>query len=445
MLTFKGGVHLNEKKELTKNRPIREILSKDILVFPLSQHIGRPAECIVKVGDEVKVGQIIGKAQEGVSASVVSSVSGTVKSIEKRLTVTGNYEDCIVIQNDYKYTTIDDFGKDRDYKQLSRDEIINIIKDAGIVGYGGACFPTHIKLSPKNIDDIDYVLVNGSECEPYLTSDYRLMLEKTDELINGLEIILKLFPKAKGVICIEDNKKDVYNIIKNKLENNYSIDVNLTHTKYPEGAERQLIYAITKRKLNSKYLPSDFSCLVQNVATVIAIYEAVSKSTPLIYKVMTVAGDGFNDNVNLKIRLGNDYNRIIEEVGGFKKDVEKLISGGPMMGNSIYDLNIPVAKNSSALLSFVKDPLRNEKETNCINCGRCVTACPENLVPTMMFNKVKRNDIEGFVKLYGTECIMCGSCSYVCPAKKPLTQYFKSFLPKAKAYINEQSEEKNKK
>ena len=442
MLSFRGGVFLDEKKELLKDRPIRSSNTKELLTYPLSQHIGKPAKAIANVGDEVKVGQIIAEADGFISANVLSSVSGKVKTIEKKLCSNGKISDCIIVENDYKYTTIDGFGKERDYKSLSREEILDIIKAAGIVGLGGACFPTHVKLNPKDKDAIDYVLVNASECEPYLNSDNRLLLEETDMLILGLEIILKLFPHAKGIICIEDNKKEAYKEIQKKISNNMSISCVLTKTKYPQGGERQLIYAVTKRKLNSKLLPADVGVIVHNVATTVAIAYAVAKSEPLINKVMTLAGDGLKDNINVKVRLGISYKELAEEVGGLKDEVKKMINGGPMMGISLYDLDVPVAKNSSSLLCFREDFLDKLTETNCINCGRCSNVCPENLIPTMMYKAAKNNKTEEFLKLYGTECIECGSCSYVCPAKLPLVQYFKMMKPKAIAYEKELAEKK---
>ena len=442
MFSFKGGVFLDEKKELLKDRPIRSSNTKELLVFPLSQHIGKPAKAIVKVGDEVKQGQIIAEADGLISANVLSSVSGKVKALENRLCSNGKIVESIIIENDFKYQTINGFGKERDYKSLSREEIIDIVRDAGIVGLGGACFPTHVKLNPKDKDAIDYVLVNASECEPYLNSDNRLLLEEADMLILGLEIILKLFPHAKGIICIEDNKREAYKEIQKRLENNMSISCVLTKTKYPQGGERQLIYAVTKRKLNSKLLPADVGVIVQNVATTIAIAYAVSKSEPLTSKVMTLAGDGLKDNINVKVRLGISYKDLADEVGGLKDNVKKMINGGPMMGISLYDLDVPVAKNSSSLLCFREDPIKELHQTNCINCGRCSSVCPENLIPTMMYKVSKNNKVEEFLKLYGVECIECGSCSYVCPAKLPLVQYFKMMKPKAQALEKELAEKK---
>jgi len=434
MFTFKSGVHPKDNKELSKYRPIRIVKPKNIVSYPVSQHIGAAAKEIVKIGDDVLVGQIIAEADGFVSANVLSTVSGKVKSIENRLTVDGKINKCIIVENNFEYKTIENYGNDRDYKTLSREEIIDIVKNAGIVGLGGACFPTHVKLSPKNFDNIEYVLINAIECEPYLTSDYRALLELTDNIIKGTEILLKLFPKAKAIICIEDNKKDAFELINKKLTNNMSITSALLKTNYPQGGERQLIYAITNRKLNSKILPADLGVIVQNVSTVIAIYNAVCKNIPLISKVITITGDAVNDTANIDVGFGMTYQELLDDIGGFKTEPEKIINGGPMMGTAIYDLSVPIAKNSSSILAFKNDELKSYKETNCINCGRCTFACPINLTPVILYKKCKSNDIESFIKLYGQECIECGACSYVCPAKLPLTQYFKNYKILSKNY-----------
>ena len=442
MYTFNHGVHPNEQKELTKNKAIRVVSAGKTLVFPMQQHIGQIAKQRVKVGDNVLVGEIIGEATGNISANVLSSVSGKVIAIEERLTVGGNKTECVVIENDEKYDAIKGYGVDRDFNTLSNDEIINIIKDAGIVGLGGAAFPTHVKLKPKEPDKIDYVLVNGAECEPYLTSDYRLMIEETEMLIKGLQSILKLFPNAKGIICVEDNKKDAFDKITKACSGIINIETALMKTKYPQGGERQLIFAITGRKINLDTLPAMAGCIVDNVDTVISIGYAVCKSMPLLRRIMTISGDAFNENANLNVRFGISYKEVVEAVGGFNSEPQKIISGGPMMGMPIYDLDIPVSKNSSALLALKKDPLERDKETNCINCGRCVSACPINLVPTLMYKAAKFSDFDKYLKLNGPECITCGSCSYVCPAKKPLTPYFVYMKSAVRKYLDSKKEVK---
>ena len=444
MLTFKHGVHPIDKKELSKDKLIRVVKPGKTLVFPMQQHIGAKAKPIVKVSDKVLLGQIIGEADGPFSANVLSTVSGKVVAIENRMTVSGQSVESIVIENDEKDDAITGYGIERDYNSLSNEEIIKIVKDAGIVGLGGACFPTHIKLTPKDSSKIDYVLVNGAECEPYLTSDYRLMIEETESIVKGLECILKLFPNAKGIICVEDNKKDAYEKLTSACSSVSNIETALLKTKYPQGGERQLIYAVTGRKLNVSMLPADVGCLVDNVDTVISIYNAVCKSIPLIRRIMTLSGDAFKETANLNVRLGMSYNEVIDAVGGFKVEPKKMISGGPMMGLPIFSLDMPVSKNSSALLAFEKDSLTNIKQTNCINCGRCVEACPINLLPTRMYKATKADNFEEYIKLNGLECIMCGSCSYACPAKLPLTPYFSYMRVATKNYLTNKKEKETK-
>ncbi|MDD5934203.1 MAG: electron transport complex subunit RsxC [Clostridiales bacterium] len=423
--TFKGGIHPNEGKGCSQDKPTTILLPKGDLVYPMVQHIGAPAKPIVAKGDKVLVGQKIAEAGGFVSACVISSVSGTVKAVEPRLTVMGNMVESIVVENDNEYTTVEGMGTKRDYTKLSKEEIRNCVKEAGIVGMGGAGFPTHIKLTPKNDDAIEYVIVNGSECEPYLTSDYRMMIEEPDKLVGGLKIILSLFPNATGIIAIEDNKPEAIKVMKNAVSNEKNIEVKVLKTKYPEGAERHLIYATTGKKINSSMLPADAGCVVNNVDTVISIYLAVAESTPLIRRVVTVSGDAVKDSKNFMVRTGTSYSELAEAAGGFVETPDKLISGGPMMGLAIYSLDLPVTKVSSALLAFKKDEVEAMPQTNCIHCGRCAKVCPSRLVPQKLMQCAIRFDNEGFEKLHGMECYECGSCTYVCPAGVHLTQAFK--------------------
>ncbi|MBB2184324.1 electron transport complex subunit RsxC [Lachnospiraceae bacterium MD1] len=419
--TFPGGIHTYDGKNLSKDKPTRVLLPKGNLVFPLVQHIGAPAKPIVAKGDKVLVGQKIAEAGGFISANIISSVSGTVKEIEKRLTVQGNMVESIVIENDNEYQTIEGFGKERDYTKLTKDEIRNIVKEAGIVGLGGAGFPTHVKLTPKDDSKIDYVIVNGAECEPYLTSDYRMMLEEPEAIIGGLKIMLQLFEKAKGIIAVEDNKPDAIQKLRELTAKESRIEVRSLKTKYPQGGERQLVYAVTGRKLNSKKLPSDVGCVVDNVDTVISIYMAVARSTPLIRRIVTVTGDAVKTPQNFNVAIGIDYGELIEAAGGFIERPEKIISGGPMMGTAIYSTNVPVTKITSAITAFLHDQAAVE-ESPCIRCGKCVQKCPLQLMPYQLAALSNRSDEEGFTKLDGLECCGCGCCSYVCPAKRSLSQ-----------------------
>lgn len=422
--TFKGGIHPYDGKEYAKDKKIKTMEASPEVVFPLSQHIGAPAKAIVKAKDEVKVGQIIGEAQGFVSANVISSVSGTVKSIEPRLDASGNYKDSIVIINDGQYTKSYD-EHINDISSLSNDEILTKIKAAGIVGRGGAGFPTHVKLSPKDRNKIDYIIVNGAECEPYLTSDYRLMLERSQQIIAGLNIILKLFPNAKGIIGIEDNKPEAIQLLTQICVNETKIEVKSLPTKYPQGGERSLIYVTTGRKIYSKMLPADAGCIVDNVATTIAIYQAVKFDQPLISTVMTLTGDAMNTPCNVEVPTGTNFQYILDQNGGLKNEPEKIISGGPMMGMALMSLDIPTTKTSSSILAFTKDEVAANEPTPCIHCGRCVDVCPSRIVPQLMYRYSEKNDLKGFVKVNGMECIECGCCSYICPAKRNMTQSFR--------------------
>lgn len=423
--TFKGGAHPYEGKELSMANPIQVMMPKEELVFPMSQHIGAPATPVVAVGDTVKMGQIIGEASGFISANIISSVSGEVKAVEPRLLSSGAKATCVVIANDGNYEPVEGLGEDRDYTQLSKEEIRQIIKDAGIVGMGGAGFPTNVKVSPKNEDDIDYVIVNGAECEPYLTSDYRLMLERPEELVKGLRVVVSLFQNAKGVIAIEDNKPDAIAKLQYLTSDDPNIEVKVLKTKYPQGAERQVIYVVTGRKIHSKMLPADAGCIVDNVQTILAIHDAVCKSTPSMSRVITLTGDAMARPQNYEVKFGMSHAELLEEAGGLKCDAEKLISGGPMMGMAMYDLNTPVTKTSSSILAMSKDEVAMNEPTNCIRCGRCADVCPSHLVPKLMAEAAMRDDLDYFQKLNGMECYECGTCTYVCPAKKRLTQIFK--------------------
>lgn len=424
VLTFKGGVHPKDGKILSKTKAIQELLPTGEIVIPLSQHIGAPANPIVAVGDRVLVGQKIGEASGFISANIHSSVSGTVKKIEPRLVTKGTNVMSVVIENDNLYE--EQAWDLKDYLEMTKEEKLEAIKEAGIVGMGGAGFPTNVKLSPKNPDEINYIIVNGAECEPYLTSDYRRMVEQPEVLIEGLKIILSLFDNAKGIIAVEDNKLDVIINLKKLTKKEDNIEIKAVYTKYPQGGERALIYALTGRQVNSSMLPADVGCVVNNVDTVFAIYNALINHKPLISRIVTVSGDDICEPGNFLVPIGTNVNEVIEAAGGFKKEPEKIICGGPMMGTAIFSTDIPVTKGTSAILAFKKDDVARSEATSCINCGKCLSVCPGRVMPSRLADYAEHGDVESFVENYGMECCECGCCSYICPAKRNLTQSIKS-------------------
>ena len=424
-LTFVGGIHPYDGKDLSKDKPIQDVLPKGDLVYPLSQHIGAPAKPIVQKGDKVLVGQKIAESNGFVSAPIYASVSGTVKAIEPHRVVTGDSIMSIVIENDGLYEEVG-FYPIAPLEKLTKEEIIDIVREAGIVGMGGAGFPTHVKLSPKEPENIDYVIVNCAECEPYLTSDYRRMKEEPEKVIGGLKIMLRLFDNAQGILAVEDNKPDCIALLKQLTREEKNISVKALKTKYPQGAERQMIYATTGRKIDSTKLPADGGCVVNNVDTVVAIYRAVAEGRPLMERIVTVTGDAIRNPRNFRVRIGTSYSELVEEAGGFRVQPEKIICGGPMMGFGMFDLNVPTTKTSTALLALSHDDVSAMEPGPCINCGRCVEACPGRVIPSQLADFAEHFDEEGFLENNGMECCECGCCSFVCPAKRPLTQEIKS-------------------
>ncbi len=430
ILTFKGGVHPYDGKELSKDVAVRKILPEGELVFPVSQHIGAPAKPVVEVGERVLKGQLIAGADGFVSANIHSSVSGTVKKIEKRLVPNGSKVLSIIIENDNLY---EEYNYEPNNEPWSKDTIRKAVKDCGVVGLGGACFPTHVKLTPKDDKSIDYVIVNAAECEPYITSDYRRLVEQPSEVIEGLKIVLKLFENAKGVIAVENNKPDVIENLKKLTEKEDKISVAELKTKYPQGSERHIIYAVTKRKINSSMLPADAGCIVDNVDTIYNIYRAVKFNKPLTERIVTVSGDGINSPCNLEVPFGTSHAQLVKEAGGMDENVEKIISGGPMMGQAMFSLEVPVIKGSSALLAFKQDEISRATMTNCLNCGKCAMVCPEGLICAKLAHAADANDMESFVKMHGMECIECGTCNYNCPANRNITQSVRTMKRKVQA------------
>lgn len=421
LLTFKGGIHPNDGKSLAKDKAIVTVMPKGDLIYPLSQHIGAPASPIVSVGDHVLKGQKIAEAGGFVSAPIHASVSGTVKAIEPHFNPTGSKVNCIVVENDGEYQEVE-YTPAKPLDELTKEEILNLIGEAGIVGMGGAGFPTKVKLSPKEPEKIEYVIANCAECEPYITADYRRMLENPEELVSGMKVVLKLFDNAKGIFGVEDNKPDCIAKLKELTKDEPRMEVLALKTKYPQGAERQLIFATTGRAINSSMLPADAGCVVDNVETLIGIHHAVIDGRPVMEHIVTVSGDGVKDPGNFKVLFGTNQRELVEAAGGFLGEPEKVISGGPMMGFAMFTLDTPITKTSSSILCLTKDEVAANEPSACINCGRCVEVCPSRIIPSRLADFAEHHNEEAFTKWEGLECVECGSCSYVCPAKRQLKQ-----------------------
>ena len=418
MKTFKRGVHPRGNKELTKDLPLWSFpMPKDVYIS-LSQHIGAPAELVVAVGDKVKAGTLVGKAKGFVSANVFSSVSGEVKGIVKRPNVFGMMIDHVYIENDFLY-------EEENLPVLenpTKEEIIKRVSDAGIVGMGGATFPAHVKFQPK--EEIDYLIVNGAECEPYLNCDYRLMLEHTDEIIEGALLIKKALNAKKVYIGVENNKKDAINLLKSHTKD--GVEIYPLKTKYPQGAEKQLIYALTKRKVECGKLPASARVVVSNIQTVVAVRRAVVLGRPSYERTMTISGLGVEKKANIWIKNGVTFEELFNYFRGSNdKEIVKVISGGPMMGRTVPNLDLATIKGTSALLFMTKEEVSLEPHSDCINCGKCAQACPMSLMPMFIDQSVIISDAVNAKKYGAMNCILCGSCAFACPAKRPLVQNMK--------------------
>lgn len=419
---FKGGVHPTSHKN-TRSKPIEVLPPQKEMIYPLSQHIGVICEPLVKVGDYVRLGQIIADTPALISAPIHASVSGTVTKICDWDHPTGNRIPAIVVENDFEDNKAECFQEAwPDYESHTPEELIQRIREAGIVGMGGAAFPTHVKLS-SGLGRVNTVIINAAECEPYLSSDHRVILESIDELISGLRIVRYIMGASQMYIGIENNKPDAISLLHKKLSKS-KIKVIILKTKYPQGGEKQLIRATTRRVVPSGKLPADVGCLVLNVDTVISIHRAIVSGTPLMRRIVTVAGHGVERTGNVNVRIGTPFSAVLNYFG-YKYSTKKLIMGGPMMGAAQYSLDAPVIKSTSGLICMTKEQLAIDRDVNCIRCGSCVSACPMNLVPSYIAQYVKNDDYEQVKKLNAADCIECGCCSFTCPAKIPLIQYMR--------------------
>ncbi|MFI5294111.1 MAG: electron transport complex subunit RsxC [Thermodesulfovibrionales bacterium] len=422
LATFKGGIHPPDKKTLAANNPITEAKSPKIIVVPLSQHAGAPCKPVVTIGQEVKKGEMIGEPGGFVSAPVHSSVSGKVIAISEFPNAMGRMVNSIVIENDLReeWTALKDAP---DYMNLPVEELKEKIKAAGIVGLGGAAFPTAVKLSPPKEKPIDVVIINGAECEPYLTADYRLMIEKPKEIIEGLKILMKVLGVTKGYVGIENNKPDAVSKMSEAAKGAAGIEVMALEVKYPQGAEKMLIKAVAGREVPARGLPMDVGAVVQNVGTALAVYEAARYGKPLIERVVTVTGEGIKEPKNLMARVGTKISELIDECGGFKDDVAKVVAGGPMMGFALSSLDVPVTKGTSGVLVLPEEGVVHAEDYGpCIRCGRCIDICAMGLMPSMLSILSEKGMYEEAKEYNLFDCFECGSCAFVCPSKRPIVQ-----------------------
>ena len=419
-MTFKGGVHPPHFKKFTEKIPIERAKEPKTVYIPLQQHIGAPCEPLVKVGDKVKIGQKIGQSDAFVSAPIHSSVAGTVKKITPMATPTGSKALTVVIESDGSSEVDESVKPKGDIGTLTKEEIISIIKEAGITGMGGASFPTHVKLSPPPEKKIDTVILNGAECEPYLTADHRLMLEEPEKVVFGLKAIMKAFGVKKGFIGIETNKPDAIEKMREAVANEANIDVATLVTKYPQGCEKRLINAVTGREVPSGGLPMDVGVAVNNVGTAAKVAEAIQTGMPLIERIVTITGSAVKEPKNLVVKIGTPFKEVIEQCGGYKGKPGKIVMGGPMMGIAQHTDEVPVIKGTSGILVLNEKEAKLPEPQPCIRCGKCVDICPVNLQPLFISQFSLKRMHDEAEQYNALDCIECGSCSFICPSKRPL-------------------------
>jgi len=415
--THLPAIHVEHHKN-TSECPTQKMPLPDKLYISMVQHIGAPCQPTVSAGDLVKVGQVIGDSEAFVSAPIHTGVSGKVVSIENSMSSVGIWDPIVTISVDKNQETAEGIAPP---EVTDKDSFLRAVRASGVVGLGGAAFPTHVKFNPKNLDEVDTLIINGAECEPYITADYRTMMEDSELLIDGIKTTMKYLGIGKAIIAIEANKEAAIKKLGDMVKDNPEIGVFTLKPMYPQGAERVIIYETTGRVVPPGKLPADSGVIVSNVSSIVAIQRYIKTGMPLVSKRITVDGTAIKNPKNVEVLIGTPINKLVEFCGGYRRVPKKIIMGGPMMGRAIYDDGIAVIKNNNAILAFDQDWAEFPKETACINCGRCVKACPMMLMPTTIFKAYDRRDVEALQKLNVTLCMECGSCSYVCPAKKQLS------------------------
>ena len=436
------GVHPPENKDLSSDKELQPLSRVSELKIPIQQHIGAPLEPTVEKGDRVERWEKIADSEAFVSAPVHSPVSGKVKGIEKISVPAGDRVEAVIISADEEETAGAESDKKRNWdsslNNLSADEIRNAVREAGIAGMGGAMFPTHVKLSVPEEKNIDYFILNGAECEPYLTVDHRLMVERTAKLLRGFKLLMQAAEVEDGIIAIEENKPDAIDKMKKIVEDEDNIEVEVLPSRYPQGGETVLIKSLLDREVPVGGLPLDVGVIVNNVATAAAVADAVGRGKPLVDRPLTISGGGINEPGNYIVPIGTPIERVIEEAGGFSGEIGKVVAGGPMLGKAQASLSAPVVKGTSGILVMRKDEVEKFEPDPCIKCARCVDVCPVDLMPTSLEEYAKEEKLDFLEEYRVTNCIECGSCSYICPSQRPLVHYIR--LGKRKLNASQQSE-----
>ena len=423
---FFGGVHPNDMKAATNEKAIEQLAPPAQVVIPMSQHIGAPCKPLVSVGDHVKVGQRIGEPGGFVSAPIHASVSGTVVAVEPRPYSMGGNMMAVVIENDFNDEMSEEVKPPENPDSLTPEQMTELVKNAGIVGMGGATFPTHIKIS-GGIGKVDTVIINGAECEPYITADHRTMLERPEQIIGGASFLAKMFGLDKVYIGVEVNKQNGIDMLNKVIaEKKAPVVVEPLHCRYPQGAEKQLCQAITGRQVPPGALPSEVGCAVFNVNTTCAIFRAITMGLPVIKKIVTVSGSGVIDPKNLECPIGAPVRDLFDACGGLRENTYKLIMGGPMMGMAQYTTDVPVGKGTGAMLAFCENEEQTVEHPQCIRCGKCVAVCPMHLEPLFMYQYASKDMLEELEGARIMDCMECGACTYTCPARMPLVHMFKT-------------------
>ncbi|MBE6940581.1 MAG: electron transport complex subunit RsxC [Ruminococcaceae bacterium] len=423
---FFGGIHPNSRKSATNKKPIEILPPPEQVVIPMSMHIGAPCTPCVAVGDQVTVGQKVGETVAFVSSPIHASVSGKVVAVEPRPHFSGVPVMSVVIANDYNDTVCPDIQPVEKPEELTAEQLVEIVKNAGIVGMGGATFPTHIKIS-SSLGKVDTVIINASECESYITSDHRYMMEFPEEIIGGASILARAFGVDRVHIGIEDNKLNAAELLQMEIDKTKApVVIDLMHTRYPQGAEKQLCQAITGRQVPPGALPAAIGCAVFNAVTTAAIYRAVYTGMPLTHRVVTVSGSGTNEPRNLFCPIGAPVKNLLDACGGVNKKTFKIIMGGPMMGHAQYDMEVPIGKGSNGILAFCEDEERTYEDPACIRCGKCMSVCPMKLMPVFMYQFERTGMLADLEKANVMDCIECGACAYICPGRLHLVQTFRT-------------------